>query len=419
MKRASLTKNITYAISLVLLLLLLTNGCSTRNESSMQPTIPPALWNTPTPIGGPQPNSNGAMVRANVHGTGVYVTKGVRQLTGLKWKFASDMRRTITIPVIQGSTLFFGRDGSLYAVDAGTGAEKWNYKVDNQHTAAPAVAGNTLYLGGWEILYALNIDTGTFEWSYLPESGSDDRYFFDPVVDSGTLYFGGWHHFYAIDTESRHEKWKVKLDAITRSVPTVYEGIVYVGTFSPDIQGSGYLYALDSKTGQEQWKLKATDGGIVGAVAASEGVVYVATHDYGLLALDAKSGREKWRYRVESGFASAPAVAYDTVYITNPIEGTLHAIDAPTGNEKWQIKMSGSFNSDPIIAEGIVYTSSSDANLGILFGGEMTGYLHAIDAISGQKLWTYSIEGSPSEGPAVADGTVYFGSDTGHFYAVR
>jgi outer membrane protein assembly factor BamB len=175
----------------------------------------------------------------------------------------------------------------LYAVDAGTGKETWNYKVDNGSTSAPAVAGDTVYVGGWEELYALSADTGVLKWIFHPESGSDDRYFFDQIIDDGTVYFGSWSHVYALNSKTGQEKWKLKLDGVTRSVPTVYDGTVYVSTFSPDISEAAYLYALDSKTGQEKWNLKATGGGIGGAVAVTDGVVYVSTSDDGLLALDA------------------------------------------------------------------------------------------------------------------------------------
>jgi outer membrane protein assembly factor BamB len=334
----------------------------------------------------------------------------------LKWKIKSENRTTTTSPAIQGSTLYFGRDGLLLAVDAGTGTEKWNRKLDNINTSAPAVAGDTVYAGGWEELYALSADTGEVKWVFRPESGSDDSYFDDPVVYDGTVYFGGWSHFYALDSETGQEKWKLKLDAITRSVPTVNDGTVYVGTFSPDIGEAGYLYALDSKTGQEKWKLKATGGGIGGAVAVTDGVVYVSTNDDGLLALDAKSGQVKWRSNIESSLLAAPAVAYGTVYITGRV---LYAVDARTGKEKWRLKGSGDFNYDPVIADGIIYFGSTGASLGVFLGGPLNSNIHAVDAHSGEELWRFSVDGSTSGDPAISNGTLYFGSDEGHFYAVK
>ena len=74
--------------------------------------------------------------------------------------------------------------------------------------------------------------------------------------------------------------------------------------------------------------------------------------------------------------------------------------------------------SDPIIADGIVYFGSFEGYSGPLFFGDTSGGLHAVDAQSGQKLWDFSAPGILRV-PAVADGTVYFGSDKGILYAVK
>src|SRR5215204_501490 len=110
----------------------------------------PTPWNTPTPVSAVAPNSNGAMVRANVHGTGVYVTQGVPRLTGLQWKFQADERGQDRTPARQGDTVYFAHDGRVYAVDARTGTAQWHLELEISGTSAPAVAGDRVYVGAWE-----------------------------------------------------------------------------------------------------------------------------------------------------------------------------------------------------------------------------------------------------------------------------
>jgi eukaryotic-like serine/threonine-protein kinase len=400
-------------------ILLLAGSCATPDAPKSNLVNAPTVWNTPTQVSSLQPSSNGAMTRANVHGTGVYVTNGIRELIGLQWTFDSRDKRSITTPVIHESTVYFGgREGRLYAVDVATGTEKWSRKLtDSTNTSAPAVAGDTVYIGAREQFCAIDTDTGLVRWIFQPEKGSSDSPFDDPIVEDGIVYFGGWNYFHALDIETGREKWKAELSGIARSVPSVYDGTVYIGTFEPNIELSAYLHAFDSKTGQERWKFKAEGGGIGGAVAVTQGVVYVSTRDDGLLALNAKSGQQIWQYKIGSGLTTAPAVAYGTVYITN--QATLYAIDAQSGKEKWRFQASGDSYSDPVIADGIVYFASNEANLGVLFGGQPTGNLHAVDAHTGQGLWNYSVQGSISRAPAVSDGTVYFGTEVGTLYALR
>jgi len=357
------------------------------------------------------------MARANVHGTGVYITNAVRQLTGLKWEFKAGDRGSVTTPAIQGSTVYFGQRGSVYAVDTGTGTKKWTRELDNQGTSAPAIVGDTVYVGVRDELYAISTDTGAVEWIFQPEEGSDDSPLNDPVVYDGTIYFGGWRNSYALDIETGTEKWKQELTSIIRSVPSVYNGTVYIGTLNLDGRHDSYLYALDSQTGQEKWKLKTRGQGIGGAVAVTDGIVYVSTYEDGLLALDATSGQEKWRYNPGLVAATAPAVAYGIVYITD--QGTLYAVDAQTGKDKWRLHGSGGFSSDPVIADGIVYFGTTTAGIGVIFGGHPTGYVHAVDAQSGQELWKFSVEGGIAGSPAISVGTVYFGGGEGTLYAVR
>jgi eukaryotic-like serine/threonine-protein kinase len=419
MKRLEYFNITAFAVAiLVLPLLLLASGCSAPNRSGAAPATASTPWDTPTPVSAPQPNSNGAMARANVQGTGVYVTKGVRQLTGSRWSFKTNDPETST-PAVHGSIVYY-QSRKLYAVDASTGTEKWDRSLGiDGAISSPAVAGDTVYIGGLEELYALSAETGDTKWTFLAEHKSDN-FLQDPIVVDGTVYFGGEgnvsSNFYALDSTTGQEKWKVKLSGTTGSVTTVYDGIVYIGTYNLDDLTDTYLYALDSKTGQERWKFKAPakSRGIAGAVAVTGGVAYVSTYADGLLALDAKSGQEKWRYETGSSLGHAPAVAYETVYVRE--HGILYAVDAQTGKEKWRLQESDGSTSDPVIADGIVYFTSTEYN-----GGQPSGGLRAVDAQSGQKLWDFR---APAPGitemdPAVADGTIYFASEEGTFYAVK
>jgi len=382
-------------------------------------TIPTAL-STPTQVSAPQPNSNGYMERANVQGTGVYITKGVRQLTGLKWQFKANETGPIPSAVIQGSVVYFvADDGRLHAVDAGTGTENWDFKAEFSYNSAPAIAGNLIFVGAWEAFYALDHDTGQVKWTFRPESGSKDGYYESPTVNDGIVYFGGWHEFYAIDSKTGREKWKLKLSGIITSVPVVYDGTVYIGTYTPDGREDTYLYAIDSKTGREKWKVSAI-GGTTGSAAVVDGLVYVGTWNNGLLALEASTGKERWGFNPGSGLLPSPAVAYDTVYVAGGDGGSLYAIDSKTGQEKWKLQESAGLYSDPVIADGIVYFMTTEVGLGAIIGvGQATGYIHAVDAQSGQEQWKFSVPGITSRAPAIADGVVYFGSDDGTFYAVK
>jgi eukaryotic-like serine/threonine-protein kinase len=407
----------TRVVTLAAVLLLLANGCSTPDRGSSESTSIPILQGTPTQVSSAQPNSTGAMVRANVHSTGVYVADGVRQPPSPQWIYRAESKGSITTPAISGDLVFFGRNGRLHALDRATGTDRWTLRLDNVSISAPAVAGDTVYVGAWEELHAYGVAKGEQKWIFRPRGETDDRYFSDPIIVDGTVYSGGWHYFYAIDSVTGQEKWRVKLAGVPRSIATVYRDTIYIGTFNPDFEGSAFLYAFDSKTGQERWKLEASQGGISAAVAVTNDVVYVSSNEEMLLALDASSGREKWRYETEPGIMGAPAVAYGRVYFAD--SGVLYALDVRTGQRVWRQNVGGGFDRDPIIADGILYVGNTETGLGTLLSGKLTAVLHALDAHSGEEMWKHRVEGSFSGEPVVAEGTIYFGTSEGTLFALK
>jgi hypothetical protein len=61
-------------------------------------------------------NSDGSMFRANLRHTGVYHTKGVPQLHGVKWRFKTGDGLESS-PTVADSVVYFGSsDGYLYAL---------------------------------------------------------------------------------------------------------------------------------------------------------------------------------------------------------------------------------------------------------------------------------------------------------------
>jgi len=79
---------------------------------------------------------------------------------------------------------------------------------------------------------------------------------------------------------------------------------------------------------------------------------------------------------------------------------TLHGV-------KWQFKAGGAIVSTPALAHGTVYFGSSDH------------FLYALDEKSGALRWKYQSGSRVASSPAVAGGRVYFGSYDGNFYALE
>ncbi len=78
----------------------------------------------------------------------------------------------------------------------------------------------------------------------------------------------------------------------------------------------------------------------------------------------------------------------------------------PQGKLKWVFSTGAPIHSSPAVADGTVYVGSQDFKL------------YALDAATGAKLWEYKTGSWVESSPAIVNGVVYFGSNDGRLYAL-
>lgn len=193
------------------------------------------------------------------------------------------------------------------------------------------------------------------------------------------------------------------------SSPVISDGTVYYA------DADGYLRALDLGSGEEVWVTGLGDGdGSFGSPTVADGVVYITmpTYDYGveILAVDQDTGSVRWSYEADtySGYGqwSTPAVALGYVYWVDSSYGTIYANDAQTGELMWTYEGGyGPARTGPTYWGGMVFHGSYD------------GGTTALDAITGDVLWTNpSIW--PRSAPVVAEGVLYISDSSGCVWAI-
>ena len=115
---------------------------------------------------------------------------------GDKWRFGSDypdgfpsrQKRTegiISAPAVASDTLYVGDTlGKMYAVDAITGAERWQFQGEDAILVSPIVVGNLVIFGdkaGW--LYGLDGSDGSERWRLEMPAGVRT----EPIYAEGML----------------------------------------------------------------------------------------------------------------------------------------------------------------------------------------------------------------------------------------
>jgi outer membrane protein assembly factor BamB len=305
----------------------------------------------------------------------------------LKW---SGAEASDSSPAVSNGTVFFGSvddGGSVYALDAETGAKLWSYDtalVDS----TPAVADGAVYVTS-RIVFALDARSGTLLWSY--STGS--RVLASPAVVDGVVYISSWdNNVYALDARTGAKLWSHDTGDWLWSSPAIANGTLYVGSQDYNV------YALDAHTGTELWA--SPIGGLVeSSPAVSNGVVYVGSADDAVYALNANNGAELWSYPTNDYVVSSPAISNGVVYVGSN-DGNLYALDAHTGAKLWSYSTGGGIWCSPTVANGVVYVGSADQNI------------YALNADTGALLWIYLTGGQIQwSSPAVVNGMLYVGSD--------
>ena len=411
-----------------------------------------------------------SMFRGNPAHTGIYNSKGPRELHGLKWKFPTG-GRILSSPVMENGVIYFGSyDFNLYAVDAETGRQKWQFATTGPIASTPAIANGIVYFGSYDgRFYAVDASTGKLKWRFrtagerhfeakgihgtMPATQTFpdawDMFQSSPVVAQGIVFFGsGDTNFYALDAATGALRWKFATGDVVHSSPAYDSGTVYFGSWD------SYLYALDAATGQKKWQFKTGEDPVIhnqvgfqSSPAIANGVLYVGCRDAHLYAIDAASGTQKWSFDNHGTWIiGSPSPVGDKVVVGTSDPAFLDAFEAASGKSIFKLPMGGFVFSSPAIADDVAYV------------GLLNGVFVAVDIKTGKQLWDFQTElsrqnrnfylkadkslnesalflsvwdnnvfaverifslGAIASSPLVANGTVYFGSTDGYLYTLN
>ncbi len=150
-------------------------------------------------------------------------------------------------------------------------------------------------------------------------------------------------------------------------------------------QKSGQYWALNPDTGEVKWKTQAGPGGTAGGLQWGS-------------AVDGK--------RVYTANANSKPV----VWPDGSTSGVWSALDAVTGQVLWQTRPpelnGGGSTSGPVTtANGVVFGCSLDPQ----------GHMYALNATTGEILWSFLSGGSCLSGAAISDGMLFWGSGYSNF----
>lgn len=259
-------------------------------------------------------------------------------------------------------------EGVLHAVARDDGGERWRADLGGRTTSPPVVAGDHVFVGRDAItdsrLFAFDATTGEETWQF----DAGDHLFGWPAVTDDTVYLVcADGRLYALDRESGAELWQFGSgsDHSPRSPPTVVDGTAFVGTRRG-------VVAVNACSGEKQWAVRtddrATDGqeGVFAGVSVAGDTLYAPVVRDGhspaarVVALDVADGSERWSTAIEPApfWLSRPVVTDDAVYVGLAREKRgVRALAASDGTLRWESERGGG---RPIVADGALYSADRD-----------------------------------------------------------
>jgi outer membrane protein assembly factor BamB len=180
--------------------------------------------------------------------------------------------------VFNGVVFFGCRDGHFYAVDAKTGAPKWS--VDNNKgwvISSPAIKDGVVYFptSDGQRFKAVDASTGAIKYNV----GMRTISFSSPAIVGNTIYFGtsdGWVH--ALDLRSGATKADFQTDGSKANASRYIDekGGLNSAALYPDFTLEGMYIGMD--------RMQSL-GSILSSAVIADGVLYVGSTDGNLYAL--------------------------------------------------------------------------------------------------------------------------------------
>jgi outer membrane protein assembly factor BamB len=328
--------------------------------------------------------------------------------------------------------VYAGSGNTFYAYPAAGGSPVWTYKIaSGVIETSPAVYSGVVYFGSTAgTLYAVNAATGALDCSFsttAPVLASpvvvSDPDGSGPVVYDGTVPGNG---------AASGAEWAIygpgnKHGGCTQDWEFTGFQVSPGGTWSPPAYGTDAagtplvvfgskddddsVYALNANTGALVWRYQTNtaqyhDVGSPPVISPpgrngfADGVVYVVGKDKSVYAIDLTTGALIWKYALASGThgdVAGAALVNNRIYLGS--DTGVYALNAVTGALVWHVLSSATFYASPAI--------TGPGGQQVLLIGDTTSTLYALNLATGATVWSQAFSTGFFASPAVSQGALY------------
>lgn len=327
----------------------------------------------------PETNFNAAHISYNAQET----TISPANVSGLQMLWGASVPGGVTAFALNGGKIYAqGQGGSgvpnLAAIDAGSGTTLWTITTGNDGNGSSNVTvavGSGLIFAGCG--FSSSGGAGGTNYggvcAYRPATGKMAWHFANPCNCSP--------------------------EAALMAPPVFSGGVVYFGYGNGGTDASEYIVAASASTGDVLWSYVAGTANTLGnaAPAVGNGMVYFTcasnTDNFkGICAVSQSNGSLEWSADIGSTTIGLTLGSNNVLYVNGGSANEFAALNATTGVQIWSV--AGNSSQYPVaLAKSIVYATGSD------------GFVHALHAPTGHKLWSLNMASQSSV--SIANGVLY------------
>jgi len=314
--------------------------------------------------------------------------------------------RSLVPFTFKNGLLYVAGDRSIEVWNTDRGIPLWRQKLSHPASFRPRIDGKIVLSSGRSLICVRDRNTGRHLWSLKPPG---DRQFAVPLLHDGRLFFGQGHEIFAVDAVTGRRLWAFATtpEASSAYAPIAHEGKVFFGP------GDGILYAFDAASGRLLWKLdRGRQWQYLRQLHISGDILVAGGYKEHVYGLSTRDGRQLWRFYA-GNFINSHLVFDGTVFFWSPT-GWIYALDAVSGKRLWRHrttnykKKSRAKNWAPVMAELV-------ADQRYLYVLAMDRVLHVLDRKTGNPEGDYALPFAvrPFICLAGAPGRVFLGSIAG------
>ncbi len=255
-----------------------------------------------------------------------------------------------------GGTVLAGTTrGTLIALDAGTGAEKWRCETGGTILGSPNQIGTNqiVVINQSEgSLHGLELSSGKLLWKTEGVERCDGS----PGVGNGRIIFGSCAaalHIYSAADGKHLKNIEVGGDAQLAGGAAVAGNLVFAGA------RDGRLLCADAEAGDIVWSSAESQEQTFSTPAVTQDKVIYSSDNGRVYAVTREDGRLLWTFET-GGLSASPVVAGDKVAVS--ADGVLYLLNLVDGRKLWSQEVSDDISS-PALIGGMLVVGADDGTV--------------------------------------------------------